>query len=79
MNDTVSDPFDRRSGNQTPCCGEYFPRGSVMVEPVGWPGALDQCGALGVLNLETWAYADTLDLATEQGFGRGWMRQIGRT
>src|SRR6202012_288930 len=49
MNNAVSDAFDGRSGNQTPRCGEYFPRGSVMVKSVRRPGALDQCTTVGVL------------------------------
>ena len=69
MNDAMSDTFNRRSGNKIPRCGKYFPCGSVMIEPVGWPGALDQWGASGVPNREMRADTDTLDLAVEQGVG----------
>src|SRR3954454_6326632 len=65
MDDAVSDAFDRGSGNQTCRRGDYFPCGSVMVEPVSGPGALNPCATLGVLNLETWANANALDLTVE--------------
>src|SRR5271165_1670146 len=69
VNDPVTDAYDRRSRNQAAGRGEYFPCGSIVVEPLSRPGALNQSVAVGVLDIETRADADTLDLPVEQGVG----------
>ena len=61
VNDAVFDTVDRYSGIQLPCRCEYLQCGSVMLEPVGGPGALDQCVALGGLDPKTRADPNTFD------------------
>ena len=66
MDDPVSDPRDRGARDQACRRGEYFPRSRFMIEAVSWPGPLDNCAALRVLDVEVWADADALDLTAEK-------------
>src|ERR1700732_2650017 len=66
VNDAVPDASDRCSRCQAHTRVEYFPCGSVVIEPSGGPCALDQCCTLGVLDVQTRTDADALNLTAEE-------------